>query len=125
MPEREWLYSTLDGLLTIPVHPSGKLKETPEKPFCMYRITSALPSLMGDDDITVRSVGAMVFIHDVFGDYLQIESLLGQIRQALHNATNTANGVLRCRWVEDSEDLRDDDLGTILRYSRYQLQMRP
>lgn len=125
MPEREWLYATLDGLLTMPVYPSGRLKNTPSKPFCLYRITSSTKNMAGDDAITVRSVGAMVFIHDDFGDYLQIESTLNTIRDTLNNATNTANGLVRCTWVEDSEDLRDDELGTILRYSRYQLLMRP
>jgi hypothetical protein len=91
------------------------------KPFIMYRQTSDVQRFRGDDGDLVRSSGFMIFVHDEPGDYLRIDSVIDRLKVLFQDITDQPNRIIRSTWVETSDDLRDDDMGTILRYGRVQV----
>ena len=93
-------------------------------PFIMYRATSEVDRFRGDDQNQVRSTGYMIFCHDVPGDYLQIDEMLAELYRLFADTRDLAEGVVRSHWVEVSDDLRDDDMGTITKYARVQVLTR-
>ena len=105
------------------VHQSTSLQKAPEqKPFIMYRSIAHRPRNRGDDGDITRDESFLVFVHDVPGDYLKIDSVLDQLRGLFVNAKDESEGVARCTWLEDSEDFRDEDMGTILKYARINIR---
>jgi hypothetical protein len=49
---------------------------------------------------------------------------MDHLQRLFKDTIDQANGVVRSRWIETSEDFRDDDMGTILRYARIQVTYR-
>lgn len=87
----------------------------PERPFVTYRMHTDFP---------VRSVGrreyAQVWANDDPGDYLRIDKILEFCRRAVESI-QPAEDFLEARWVETGVDLKDDAMGTINRYIRFQI----
>lgn len=99
---------------------------TPDsKPFIIHRSLAHRPSTRGDDNDITRAESFLIFVHDVPGDYLKIDNIIKELKTLFNNAKDEASGIARCTWVEDSEDFRDEDMGTILRYSRFQIRYLP
>lgn len=120
---RTWLFGQLDGSAALDAYVEDRiwqntaLEHVPEiKPFLVYRFGARTSPLRGDDTVAIWSQAIQVFAHDVPGDYVQIEEILRVVHTLLIPSTNPT-----VTWLEDSEDLRDDDFGTILKWSRYQL----
>lgn len=95
-----------------------------EKPFIMYRQTSDVQRFRGDDGDMVRSAGFMIFVHDEPGDYMRIDTVIGHLKRLFQDVTDQTNGIIRSNWVETSDDLRDDDMGTIIQFGRVQILYR-
>lgn len=128
---RSWLYQriitdvALNLLVVGRVYQTTKLSSTPHlKPFIIYRSTSDIDEFRGDDGDACRSRGFMIFCHDIEGDYLQIDTMVEHLERLFKDTEDQANGIVRSRWIETSEDFRDDDMGTILRYCRIQVTYR-
>jgi hypothetical protein len=126
---RTWLYQTVTndvGLMAqLPggVHASTALQKTPElKPFLMYRSLAHVPGYRGDGVNLTQQETFYLFVHDEPGDYLQIEGILNALRALFTNRKDTLAGVACCTWLEDSEDWRDEDMGTIMKASRIQVR---
>lgn len=101
------------------VYQSTSLNATPhEKPFIMYRQTSDVQNFRGDDGDVIRQKGYMIFAHDVPGDYMRIDTVIDRLRALFGDVVDQAEGVVRSTWLETSDDLRDEDMGTILKYGR-------
>lgn len=108
------------------IHSSTALQVTPElKPFLMYRSIAHRPGSRGDDNDVTRDETFLVFVHDVPGDYLQIDAILEQLKTLFQNVKDITAGVAGCTWLEDSEDFRDEDMGTILKYARIRVRYLP
>jgi hypothetical protein len=129
---RAWFYQQMTGNgplmadLTGGIHQSTKLDKAPEhKPFIMYRSIAHRPRSRGDDEDITRDEVFLVFVHDVPGDYLKIDDILGQLKAIFNNAKDTEAGIARCTWLEDSEDFRDEDMGTIMKYARFNVRYLP
>jgi hypothetical protein len=92
----------------------------PEKPFVTYRMHTDFPRPVGGK--VGRREYCQVWANDVPGDYLQIDKILDICRQAVEAIPSSkANGAfLEARWIETGVDLRDQDMGTINRYIRFQ-----
>ena len=130
MSSRTWVYSKLNTgavalLLNGGAHASTSLDDAPaEKPFIMYRGSAHLPDLRGDDALVTGTDTWMIFVHDVPGDYLQIDDVISALRAVFDNVVDQANGIIRSTWLETSEDFRDEDMGTIMKYCRIQVKYR-
>lgn len=129
--KRVWLYQSMvnDAILMalVPglVHQTTSLDATPVlKPYVMYRQTSDVEVLRGDDGTPVRRVGYMIFVHDVPGDYMGIDEVLQELKTLFDGTLDQANGVIRSRWLETSEDHRDEDMGTIMKFARVEVTYR-
>jgi len=128
MSTRSWLYqrmvasAPLVSLLPGGIHQTTSLNTAPhQKPFTMYRQTSDVSTLRGDGQERIRSNGYMIFVHDVPGDYLKIDEILEQMKLLFQDTVDQANGVAKSLWLETSEDVRDDDMGTIMKFARIQV----
>ncbi len=131
---RTWVYGRMDadaglgtlvGTPTARIYASTSLTTAPKVfPFIMYRQTSDVEIFRGDDSDKVRSNGYMIFCHDVPGDYLQIDAMIAELRRLFADTNDPNEGIVRSRWVDTSDDLRDDDMGTITKYVRIQVLSR-
>lgn len=111
----------LDDVTTLVprVYQSTSLNAAPhDKPFIMYRQTSDIVRFRGDDSTVVRQVGYMIFAHDIPGDYLRIDSILSRLEFLFGDVEDQAEGVVNSTWLESSDDLRDEDMGTITKFGR-------
>lgn len=136
MTSRIWVYDRMknDSALALLTTPSGgqpqifvstTIKSVPKhKPFILYRQTSETQTFRGDDSEAVRSTGFMIFCHDEPGTYVQVDTLMGHLRRLFSDTNDPAANIVRSTWVDASEDLHDDDLGTITRYARIQVLYR-
>jgi hypothetical protein len=117
---------TLSALLPGGVHQTTSIDRTPtQKPFIIYRVIAHRPDHRGDDQDILRSENFLVFVHDVPGDYLKIDNILRQLKLLYINAKDVNAGVGCVSWLEDSEDFRDEDMGTIMKYGRYSIRYIP
>lgn len=128
MTSRTWLYDQMSNsghmtaLVDDRIFQSTSIDVAPKTfPFIMYRQTSDVERFRGDDTDSVRSIGYMIFAHDVPGDYMQIDSLMDVLKELFRDTYDQAAGVVRCRLGEISDDLRDDDMGTITKFARVQV----
>lgn len=121
---REWIYTTLNNhielgnLVASRIHQSSDVTSVPENPFVLYTMglrTNARVS-------TASRWPLQVWAHDKLGSYLRIDEILGHVKNALLTTPPSAE-LLQVHWLEDSGDLRDDEMRTITRFSRFQLVM--
>ena len=120
---RTWLFGLLESSTALDQYVEGRIwqntaiEHVPEfKPFVLYRYGARTSPLRGDDDVAIFSQIVQITAHDYPGDYSQIEEILEVVRGLITPSTQPT-----VTWLDDSEDLRDDDFGTILKWSRYQL----
>jgi hypothetical protein len=122
---RTWVYTklvantSLAALVSTRIWGSTTIKKVPEeKPFILYRSTGITDTVRGDDGVACRTETFMIFAEDKPGDYLQIDTMIGYIDATFNKVKDETAGVIRSTIVETSEDFRDEDLGTILRFVR-------
>lgn len=128
---RVWAYQRMNSdaplaaLTPGGIHASTKLEKTPhQKPFIMYRQTSDVSFMRGDDRDQCRRLGYMVFCHDVPGSYMQIDTLIDRLRFLFADVVDQPNSIIKSIYVETSDDLRDEDMGTIMKYARLEITYR-
>jgi hypothetical protein len=61
-----------------------------------------------------------LWAHDKPGSYLKIDDILAESRKAIESIP-PQNTFLEAKWIETGVDLRDDAMGTVVRYSRFQI----
>lgn len=84
----------------------------------MYRQTSDVADFRGDGVDQTRQVGFMIFAHDMPGDYVKIDTMVTALKSLFSDVSDSANNIITSTWLETSEDVRDEDMGTILKYGR-------
>lgn len=88
----------------------------PERPFITYRMHTDFPVGGG----LGRREYSQVWANDDPGDYETIDEMLRLVRRAVEAIPSQAD-FLEARWVETGVDLKDDAMGTINRYIRFQM----
>lgn len=88
----------------------------PDKPFITYRMHTDFPVMGG----VGRREYSQVWANDDPGDYETIDSILRLVQLAVE-AIPPQEDFLEARWVETGVDLKDDAMGTINRYIRFQM----
>lgn len=118
-------HAPLTALVSTRIAAATAQEKAPDtKPFIVHRAISELPDLRGDDTVRTRTDTYLIFVHDVPGDYMQIDQILSILRQLFENVSDQEENIIRSTWIENSEDFRDDDMGTILKYARIQVKSR-
>lgn len=126
--ERVWLYQTLSLAPSLQAffddrfYQGESLDGAPKKkPFLIYRMGNTSP----DNGLhEARRQYATIYIHDQAnpGDYTLIDEAMQEVMDILQAAPpDPAYNLLEARWLENSSDQDDREMGTILRYLRYQL----
>lgn len=122
---RIWVYekmaedAVLEEMVEDRIFASTSLDAAPhDKPFIMYRQTSDVPLTRGDDKDQNRQNGFMIFAHDIPGDYLRIDMMIEQLKVLFGDVEDQSAGIINSSWFETSDDLRDEDMGTIVKYGR-------
>jgi hypothetical protein len=108
------LFTGDDGVVRI--YEASSLDIVPPKPFCTYRMHTHFPLIQGHG----QREYCQIWVHDIPGDYLTIDDGLAKIRRALESWPAQGD-FLEARWIETGVDLKDDVMGTINRYIRFQL----
>lgn len=132
---RVWLNQTLRGHMPLTdvvgtrIYPTTRIREDEstrelEKPFVVHRIAENRGVLRGNEVDLVKYADVQLFFHDTPGDYMQIDSLIEIVSGLFDQYNDPANNIVRVEWLENSDDFRDDDMGTIMRYSRYQVKYK-
>lgn len=91
------------------------------KPFIVYRVWGLRPEFRGDDSDVKRREVFQFFVHDEPGDYLRIDRILKALYDLFADTRDQSAGIIS-EWLEMSEDFRDDDMNTIMRYCRIQVK---
>lgn len=66
-----------------------------------------------------------IYIHDdnpkdIGGDYMRIDAICRVLKAMLKNASSPVDDVMQILYLETSQDLDDQTLGTVMRYMRFQ-----
>jgi len=125
---RVWVYQTLinsDPLTNFSAdrgYQGESLAGAPRtKPFWVYRFGNTAPDLGVP---SARRQYFSVYCHDDGqpGDYTQVDGMLAAVIQAFKDAPpSPVDKILEARWIDSSADQNDKEMGTILRYARFQL----
>lgn len=128
---RAWVYQrmmddvALQALLAGGIHESTSMDKAPTlKPFIFYRNTSNVNLIRGDDADLKRRQGYMILVHDTPGTYIHIDDICDRLRILFSDIVDQDAGI-RSEFVEGSDDWRDEDMGTIMKYVRIQLNYQP
>lgn len=126
---RSWIFDKLSTPVIsddVPggIHQVSSLEATPdEKPFIIYTVGTKTPSL-DDGNITVaQEASVTIYVHGIPGDYDPIDELMKSIRGVFESAHD--DSVILARFLTESDDLRDPEMGTIMRFIRFQLIHKP
>lgn len=130
--KREWVYQraqddvTLAGLVGDRIYAATSLREDDAtrsltKPFIVYRVWGSRPELRGDDSDKKRREVFQLFVHDEPGDYGKIDDILTRLYELFADVRDQEAGIIS-EWLEMSEDFRDDDMHTIMRYCRIHIK---
>lgn len=95
------------------------------KPFVIYRLGNTSP----DNDVPqCRRQYLTVYVHDEGkpGDYTRIDAGMDAVVKALvqagiNSSAKKNHKIVAVRWLEASADFDDREMGTILRYARFQI----
>jgi len=103
----------------------SSFESVPEaKPFVVHRLGLSVPELRDDNRTVTMTTPASYWIHDLPGDYLRIDGIANKIQEILELSTPDSL-VIQANWQDTSEELRDPEMGTILRVVRFRLVHKP
>jgi hypothetical protein len=104
------------------VYGSHSLEGTPEKkPFAVHHLGNDTSERLADGATPHRQF-LTIYVHDEPEDYTNIDRILVRLKELFDNAPSSpADGVITCHYLESSQDLEDDQMGTAVRYIRLQI----
>jgi len=131
MTARTWLYQRLvDNVPSVAGRVYAKKSMTSsveEHPYIVYKLGNSTGEAFSET-VDVDRQFIQIFVHDYSdgetADYLVIDSVLAEIRAALHQASSAEDGVIAVPYLETSQDLNDETLNTVMRYIRFQLILK-
>lgn len=128
MTLRSWIFSTLtDGALPYGasnrVFAKRSMKSSVEDhPFVVYKLGNNTSEALSETSTTARQY-LQFWVHDYqdtqSADYGQIDEVLAAIKTLFHGVGSPTDNVLMLQYLETSQDLNDETLGTVFKYARY------
>lgn len=128
---RVWLYQTVKDAAPITdfvedrIFQGESMDGPPHtKPFMIYRFGNS----SADNQLrqAARRQYLTIYVHDEAkpGDYTRIDQIITALIPVIENAPPAPEyGIMEAHWLETSADFDDREMGTILRYVRFQLIM--
>lgn len=131
MTARTWLYSRLStwpGLVLLQgdrvFAKKSMTSSVEDHPFTVFKLGNATNAALAET-VDVANQFCQIYVHDVSdedgGDYQRIDSIITEMKRALINANSAPDGIISVQFLETSQDLNDETLGTIMKYVRIQL----
>jgi hypothetical protein len=128
MSLRAFIYSTLTlhdlpGQANQRVFPKRSMKSSVEEhPYIVYKLGNN--TNMGLSEVSaINQQYFQVYVHDYTdtqtADYGLIDEVLEAIKALLVNASSATDGAITIQYLETSQDLNDETLGTLFRYLRF------
>lgn len=104
------------------VYGSHSLEGVPErKPFIVHDMGNDTSERLGEESTAHRQF-ATIYVHDEGYDYTRIDQVITALKSLLDNSPSAPGfGVITCHYLETSRDLEDDQMGTIVKYARFQI----
>lgn len=98
------------------------LTNTPDKkPFLVHNFGNNTPERLSDEPGPCRQF-VIIYVHDEGQSYIRIDKIIARLKQLLDDApSDAALGVITAHHLETSADFVDDQMGTIVRYIRFQI----
>jgi hypothetical protein len=130
MTVRTWLYGLLSNdqdlfdLVGDRIFAKKSLKSSVElHPYIVYKIGNDTSEDLAEDQTAHRQF-FQVWVHDYSdadtADYMRIDEVVAAVKRALFLASSAEYNVLGVTFLETSQDLNDETLGTVFRYLRFQ-----
>lgn len=127
MTARTWLYNQLAEVPLVGGRVFAKKSMTSsieQHPYLVYKMAFSTNENISEDELVSRQF-VQVFVHDYsdgeVADYMRIDEVIAQVKQALHLGKSAEDGVIATRYLETSQDLNDETLNTVMKYIRFQL----
>lgn len=94
-------------------------------PYIVYKLGNSTNMELAETEDWERQF-FQVWVHDyhdqkVVADYLRIDDVIAEVKSAFRLAGSKEDGVITAIYLETSQDLNDETLGTVFRYLRFQL----
>jgi hypothetical protein len=140
MSMRVWVHNRVSNhteiasLLPGGIHSAGSLDTVPNrKPFMATRAANEAPELT-DDNLAIAAAQQFTFwVHDQPGNYENIDEVIEQLRLFLSSAPNEsldpakfgAKAFIRAEWLFTSDDLRDDEMDTVVKFVQWRIVYVP
>jgi hypothetical protein len=91
-----------------------------KKPLIVLRSHTSFPIARAEGRGLGSRTYLQLWVHDKPGSYVRIDKVLSICRKVLE-AMPPQDNFLEATWIESGVDLRDDQMETITRYSRFQI----
>jgi hypothetical protein len=125
---RTWVYGKLteevplvEGRVFAKKTMTSSVEDTP---YIVYKLGNSSPEQLSET-IDPDWQYFQVWVHDYedpdTADYMRIDAVLAQVRAAFRNASSAEEGIIQTVYLETSQDLNDETLNTVMKYSRFQL----
>ena len=127
MSIRTWLYSKLSTLTTVPaerVFAKKSMRSSVEDhPYIVWKLGNNTSNQFSETE-HISNQFIQIFVHDYtdseVSDYSRIDTVIEELKSTLQNAYGPEDGVIQTTYLETSQDLNDETLGTIMKYVRFQ-----
>jgi hypothetical protein len=105
------------------IFPKRSMTSTVEEtPYLTFKLGND-SSVDLSEESTANQQYFQIWVHDFTdtktADYTLVDEGLAAVKALLHGAYSGPDNILNIKFLETSQDLNDDTLGTVFRYSRY------
>jgi hypothetical protein len=95
-----------------------------ECPYIVYKLGNDTSEPLAETEPMTRQF-FQVWVHDFHdaevGDYEKIDEIIKQVGRAFYLRNSAPDGIFATEFLETSQDLNDETLNTLFRYSRFNL----
>lgn len=132
MSFRTWLYATLidpdntelQDYINQRVFPKKSMKSSREDhPYLIYKLGNNTAEGISEEADPSRQF-FQIYVEDYSdteaADYIQIDEIIEVLKKTLKNASDADAELIGLRYLETSQDLNDETLGTVFKYVRFQ-----
>lgn len=117
--------SSVMDLLPGGVHQGSSLENVPTlKPFLVHRFANEVPEIKDAGQTLAMRQQCTLWVHDDPGNYENIDEVLAALTTLLEAASSDLSGFMQAEWLFTSDDLRDEEMGTIQRFIQWQITSR-
>lgn len=133
MTARTWLYGQLSTIpLPYTAHERVFAKKSmssakEDHPYVVFKLGNDTNEELAET-VDAHRQYFQVWVHDYtdtkVGDYGRIDDIIRELKARFSGAGSSLDGIITTRYLETSQDLDDNTLGTVFKYIRFQFIMK-